>query len=87
MGITQHIAQGEGGEQSDQHKFTVEAQARLSENLHLFAFLDDVYITNQRARSLKVTLLWKRSFGPTQAHRGKNRSVEPWAWSLRASRS
>ena len=72
-----HIAQGEGGEQSDplmpmlfalgQHKSLVEAHVRLSDNEHLFAFLDDVYITNQRAGSLKLTLLWKRSSGPTQA--------------------
>ena len=60
MGVTQHITQGEGGEQGDplmpmlfalsQHKSLVETQARLSDNEHLFAFLDDVYITNQLGR-------------------------------------
>ena len=49
-----------------QHKSLVEAQARLS----------DVYIT----RSLKLTLLWKRSSGLTQASTFtmENQSVEPW---------
>ena len=60
MEVTQHIAQGEGGEQGDplmpmlfaldEHKSVVEAQARLSDNECLFAFLDDVYITNQPGR-------------------------------------
>ena len=59
-GVTQHIAQGEGGEQGDplmpmlfalgQHKSLVEAQVRLSDNEHLFAFPDDVYITNKPGR-------------------------------------
>ena len=30
-----------------QHKSLVEAQATLSNEKHLFAFLDDVYVTNK----------------------------------------
>ena len=44
-----------------QHKSLVEAQARLSDNEHLFALFDDTSPTS-RVGSLKVTLLWKRSF-------------------------
>ena len=44
-----------------QHKSLGEAQARLSDNEHSFAFFDDTSPTS-RVGSLKVTLLWKRSF-------------------------
>ena len=58
--VTQHIAQGEGGEQRDplmpllfasgQHKSLVEAQARLSGKERLLAFLDDIYIASMPDR-------------------------------------
>ena len=60
LGVTQHIAQGEGGEQGEplmpllfalgQHKSLVEAQARLSGNERLLAFLDDIYIASMPDR-------------------------------------
>ena len=53
MGVTQHIHQGEGGEQGDplmpmlfalgQHPVLAATQERLRGNELLFAYLDDVY--------------------------------------------
>ena len=64
LGITQHIAQGEGGEQGDslmpmffalgQHQALVQAQARLSGDEKLCAFLDDIYITSLPGRATEA---------------------------------
>ena len=53
MGVTQHISQGEGGEQGDplmpllfalgQHGSLVAIQGRLRDNEHVLAYHDDVY--------------------------------------------
>ena len=60
MGVTQHIAQGAGGEQGDplmpilfalgQHGALEATQARLGRGEHVMAFLDDIYVTNQPGR-------------------------------------
>ena len=64
LGITQHIAQGEGGENGDplmpmlfalaQHQAPVQAQARLSGDEKLCAFLDDIYITSLPGRATEA---------------------------------
>ena len=66
LGVTQHIAQGEGGEQGDplmpllfslgQHKSVVEAQARLSGNERLLAFLDDICSMPDRVSEAHTTV-------------------------------
>ena len=60
MGVTQHIHQGEGGEQDDpvmpmlfalgQHPALAAAQERLRGNDLLFAYLDDVHVVCQPDR-------------------------------------
>ena len=64
MGVTQHIAQGEGGEQGDplmprlfalgQHGALEATQTRLGRGEHVMAFLDDIYITNQPGRVIEA---------------------------------
>ena len=60
MGVTQHISQGEGGEQGDhlmpmlfalgQHGSFVAIQGRLRDNQHVLAYHDDLYTVCKLAR-------------------------------------
>ena len=91
LGVTQHIAQGEGGEQGDplmpllfalgQHKSLVEAQARLSGNERLLALLDDIYIAKYAGQGFGSTHhCGRRAFDP-RTHPPpprQNQSVESW---------
>ena len=85
-GVTQHIAQREGGDQGDplkpmlfalgQHQALVEAQARLSGDEKLFAFLDDIYITSSPGRVLEVhTIIQEELWNHANIHfhHGKTR--------------
>ena len=64
LGVTQHIAQGEGGEQGDplmpmlfalvQHVALEAAQGRLQQNERIFAYLDDVYVVSTPDRVFEV---------------------------------
>ena len=63
----------------------VEAQARLSDNEHLFAFLDDVYITNQPGRVTEAhTVVEEELWTHAGIEKPKCGTV---VWSLKASRS
>ena len=75
MGVTQHIHQGEGGEQGDplmpmlfalrQHPVLVAAQERLRGNELLFAYLDDIYAV---CRSDRVGAIFAILEQELQAH-------------------
>ena len=91
MGVTQHIAQGEGGEQGDplmprlfalgQHGALEATQTRLGRGEHVMAFLDDIYITNQPGRVIEAhTVVEEELWTHAGIHPPpwKNQSVEPW---------
>ena len=71
------VAQGEGGEQGDpfmpklfalgQRKSLVEAQARLSGNEKLLAFVDDIYIASMPDRVLDAHTIVQEELS-THAH-------------------
>ena len=98
LGVTQHVAQGEGGEQGDplmpllfalgQHKSLVEAQARLSGNERSLAFFDDIHIASMPGGFGSTHHCGRRAFDPT--HTSTSTTAKPKCgivvvWSLRAS--
>ena len=89
MGVTQHISQGEGGEQGDplmpmlfalgQHPALLASQARLLVNERVFAYLDDMYAVCRPDRCGAVFAILQQelqSHAEIQLHHGKNAGLE-----------